>query len=89
MPREGGIIPRDTVGKLNALDIESDKCGRRGRYRLNRLIERYGIDCAARHEQQPTLPPSSPRPCVPFDYQIRIYSGFSNSCSLTWVSSVL
>jgi hypothetical protein len=26
------------------LNIECDKCGRRGRYHLHRLIERYGID---------------------------------------------
>ena len=33
-----------TVGKLEVLHAERDKCGRRGRYRLDRLIERYGID---------------------------------------------
>jgi hypothetical protein len=32
------------AGKLEVLNIECDKCGRRGRYRLDRLIERYGID---------------------------------------------
>ena len=26
------------------LNVDCDKCGRRGRYRLHRLIERYGID---------------------------------------------
>jgi len=26
------------------LNVECDKCGRRGRYRLDRLIARYGID---------------------------------------------
>jgi hypothetical protein len=44
MPREGAIIFRDLVGKLEVLNVECDKCGRRGRYRLDRLIERYGID---------------------------------------------
>jgi hypothetical protein len=44
MPREGAIIFRDIVGKLAVLRIECDKCGRAGRYRVNRLIERYGID---------------------------------------------
>ena len=44
MPREGAIIFRDLIGKLEVLDIECDKCGRRGRYHLHRLIERYGID---------------------------------------------
>jgi hypothetical protein len=44
MPREGAIIFRDLIGKLEVLNIECDKCGRRGRYHLRRLIERYGID---------------------------------------------
>ena len=44
MPREGAIIFRDLVGKLEVLNVECAKCGRRGRYRLDRLIERYGID---------------------------------------------
>jgi hypothetical protein len=29
MPREGTIIFRDMVGKLDVLSIECDKCGRR------------------------------------------------------------
>jgi hypothetical protein len=41
MPRDGAIIFRDIVGKLDVLWIE---CGRFGQYRLDRLIERYGID---------------------------------------------
>jgi hypothetical protein len=44
MPREGAIIFRDLVGNLEVLNVECDKCGRRGRYRLDRLIMRYGID---------------------------------------------
>jgi hypothetical protein len=44
MPREGAIIFRDLVGKLDVLNVECDKCGRRGRYHLHRLIERYSID---------------------------------------------
>jgi hypothetical protein len=46
MPREGAIIFRDPVGKLDVLNIECKKCGRRGRYRLDRLIERYGLTVA-------------------------------------------
>jgi hypothetical protein len=42
MPR--AIIFRDLVGKLKVLNVECDKCGGRGRYRLHGLIERYGID---------------------------------------------
>jgi hypothetical protein len=44
MPREGAIIFRDLVGKLDFLNIECEKCRRRGRYRLDQLIDRYGID---------------------------------------------
>jgi len=44
MPRDCAIIFRDLVGKLDVLNVECDKCGRRGRYRLDRLIERYGVD---------------------------------------------
>jgi hypothetical protein len=44
MPRDGAIIFRDLVGKLDVLRVECDKCSRRGRYRLDRLIEQYGID---------------------------------------------
>jgi len=44
MPREGAIIFRDLVGKLEVLRVECDKCGRKGQYRLDRLIEQYGID---------------------------------------------
>jgi hypothetical protein len=44
MPHEGAIIFRDLVGKLDVLNVECEECGRRGRYHLHRLIERYGID---------------------------------------------
>ena len=45
MPRDGAIIFRDLVGKLEVLNLECDKCGRRGRYRVDRLIEQqYGLD---------------------------------------------
>jgi len=44
MPRDGAIIFRDLVGKLGVLKVEWDKCGRRGRYMLARLIARYGLD---------------------------------------------
>jgi hypothetical protein len=44
MPREGAVIFRELVGKIEVFGIECDKCGRRRRYHLYRLIERYGID---------------------------------------------
>jgi hypothetical protein len=44
MPREAAIIFRDLVGKLTVLRITCGKCGSSGQYRVDRLIERYGID---------------------------------------------
>jgi hypothetical protein len=44
MPREGATTFRDIVGKLEYLNIECDKCGRKGRYRVDRLVRKYGID---------------------------------------------
>jgi hypothetical protein len=44
MPRDGAIIFGDIVGKLDVIAVECDKCGRFGRYHVDRLIERYGID---------------------------------------------
>jgi hypothetical protein len=41
MPRDDAIIFRDLV---EVLTLECDKCGRFGRYHLERLIEQYGID---------------------------------------------
>ena len=48
MPRDGAIIFRDLVGKLGVLDVECDKCGRRGRYMLARLIARTRLRRTAR-----------------------------------------
>ena len=44
MPRDGAVIFRDIVRKLTVLRATCDKCGRRGSYRVGRLVERYGID---------------------------------------------
>jgi hypothetical protein len=44
MPRDGAIIFRDIVGKLDVITVQCDKCGRFGRYQVDGLIERYGID---------------------------------------------
>jgi hypothetical protein len=44
MPRDGAIIFGDLVGKLDALAIACDKCGRKGRYAVARLIEQRGRD---------------------------------------------
>jgi hypothetical protein len=32
MPRDGAIIFRDLIGKLDVLNVECDKCGQRGSY---------------------------------------------------------
>ena len=39
----------DLVGKLDALNVECDKCGRRGRYLLAHPAGslRFGLKCAA------------------------------------------
>jgi hypothetical protein len=44
MPRDGAIIFADIVGKLEILRIECPVCGRRGQYRVDRLVERYGLN---------------------------------------------
>ena len=44
MPRDGAITFGDLVGKLDALQVACDKCGRRGRYGVARLIEQHGRD---------------------------------------------
>jgi hypothetical protein len=44
MPRDGSITPADLVGKLDWLVVSCEKCGRRGRYSVTRLIELYGRD---------------------------------------------
>src|SRR5215471_6397953 len=63
MPREGAIIFRDLVGKLEVLNVECDKCGRRGRYHLHRLIERYGIE-AKLFDWSDEITADCPRRCV-------------------------
>jgi hypothetical protein len=44
MPRDGAITFGDLVGKLDALNVACDKCGRKGRYPVARLIEQRGRD---------------------------------------------
>jgi hypothetical protein len=44
MPRDGSITPADVVGKLEWLVVSCEKCGRKGRYSVARLIELYGRD---------------------------------------------
>jgi hypothetical protein len=43
----------ETAAKLNMVRLRCDKCGRRGQYRVNKLLERFGPDIAMpdlRHE---------------------------------------
>jgi hypothetical protein len=44
MPRDGAIIFSDLLGKLDVLEVACDKCGRKGRYPVTRLIEQRGRD---------------------------------------------
>jgi hypothetical protein len=39
MPRDGTIIFGALIGKLDVLHVAGDKCGRKGRYAVARLIE--------------------------------------------------
>lgn len=44
MPRDGAIVFSDLIGKLDVLNVACEKCGRAGRYRLDRLIQDRGRD---------------------------------------------
>jgi hypothetical protein len=44
MPRDGAITFSDLIGKLDVLQVACDKCGRKGRYAVARLIEQRGPD---------------------------------------------
>ena len=44
MPRDGAIIYGDLIGKLAVLNVACEKCGRKGRYAVPRLIEQRGRD---------------------------------------------
>jgi hypothetical protein len=44
MPRDGGIIFSDLIGKLDVLRVTCEKCGRDGAYGLARLINERGRD---------------------------------------------
>jgi hypothetical protein len=44
MPRDGSITFSDLIGRLDALKVACNKCGRFGQYSLARLIERHGRD---------------------------------------------
>jgi hypothetical protein len=44
MPADGSLTPADLIGKLEWLVVSCDKCGRKGRYSVARLIERSGAD---------------------------------------------
>jgi hypothetical protein len=44
MPREGSLTSADLIGKLDVLRVECKKCGRSGRYRVDRLVQQVGRD---------------------------------------------
>jgi hypothetical protein len=49
----GSYSLAEAAAKLSMLRLECSKCGRAGRYRIDRLIERFGPDMALpdlRHE---------------------------------------
>jgi len=44
MRRDGSLVFGDLLGKLTTLAVVCDKCGRRGRYSVSRLIAQHGAD---------------------------------------------
>jgi hypothetical protein len=44
MPRDGAIVFCDLIGKLDVLRVAYEKCGRDGRYQVQRLINDRGRD---------------------------------------------
>jgi hypothetical protein len=44
MPRDRSLTPADLVSKLDVLNVACDKCGRSGRYRVDRLVQQLGRD---------------------------------------------
>ncbi len=46
MPRDGSFTPRDLIGHLDVLHVECLKCDRHGRYRVDQLVIRLGIDAS-------------------------------------------
>ena len=44
MPRDGAITFADLIGKLDMLHVACEKCDRKGRYAVARLIEQRGRD---------------------------------------------
>jgi hypothetical protein len=46
MPRNGATIFSDLIGKLDVVRVSCERCGRNGRYRLQRLIAERGGDAS-------------------------------------------
>jgi hypothetical protein len=46
MPRDGAIIFSDLIGKLDAVRVTCERCGRNGRNRLQTLIAERGGDAS-------------------------------------------
>jgi hypothetical protein len=44
VPRDGATTFGDLVGQLEELRVTCEKCGRAGRYRLDRLIAEHGAE---------------------------------------------
>ncbi len=44
MPRDGSLTPRDLIGKLDLVHVECRKCDRHGRYSVDQLVIRLGLD---------------------------------------------
>ena len=53
MPRDGAIIFGDLIGKLDAFQVACDKCNRKGRYMVARLIEKNGRGASTLRRPRP------------------------------------
>jgi len=48
VPRDGAIIFGDLIGKLDVLEVACEKCRRKGRYAVARLIEQRAVAALGR-----------------------------------------
>lgn len=52
MTRRGYVSLGEIAAKLRMLRIECDRCGRAGRYRIDKLVAKYGADASIQPLQE-------------------------------------
>ena len=78
MPRDGATTFGDLVDRLEDLRVTCEKCGRAGRYRLDRLIAEHGRDAK--------IPDW---PCNDLDASERFYGALATAIGITDDTSLL